>query len=404
MNKIREFFGIYKLGCLEFIIALYPILSVYNYGKVPLYLLLPFGLDIILLVSNRSKTFNYDLKPFFLLIGYLLLHFILWIFIINNPPSYSFNSNIQQFVIMFSLIIILPYLDLKKLSSSINLVGMISACGLVYHAVELMLGHSITTITLPFMPEPNESSRIFNMVSRPVSFFTEPQTYVSYMIIPLFLALSRKNLFWAICISLTVLMSGSTTGIAMIAIMFGSYIIITKVGMFYRFLLTLTLVGLGCFLLTSDYAALGLDKMNETTFSENMRIANGFLVAKFMSLPDLILGVSYANATDFCYNTGVTGQVILDGTGSVFVSAIWIAIIQYGLIGLFIYLNLYYQMLKINKTIFSYWLCIVIVLFTNPDFIGSNFLFILLFSYTYVNQIKKSSNEKDLNSYNTICK
>lgn len=403
MKKFREFLGIQEFGWLEFIIALYPILSVYNYGKFLLYLAIPLILSIILFVSNRPKTMNYELKPFFMLIGYLMLHFVIWMVIISNPPSYYYNSHIQLFVILFSLVIILPYLNLNKLCSCINLVGVICACGLVYHAFELMLGHSITTIVLPFMPVPNESSRVFDLVLRPVSFFTEPQTYVSYMIVPLFLALSRKNLIWALCVSVTILLSGSTTGIAMIAIMFGTYILTTKVGSIYRFLLVVAFVGLGYFLMTSDYATAGLNKMNDTNLSENMRVANGFLVARFMSLSDFIFGVPYANATDFCYGSGVAGQVILDGTGSVFISAIWVTIIQYGLIGLLIYLNLYYQILKIDKSIFPYWLCIVIVLFTNPDFIGANFLFILLFSFTYVNQKELLSNEKDTYSNNAVC-
>jgi len=404
MNKIREFFGIQKMGWLELIIALYPILSVYSYGKFLLYLAIPLILSVILFVSHRPKAMNYVLNPFFVLIGYLMLHFVIWMVVISDPPSYYYNSHIQLFVIMFSLVIILPYLNLNKLCSCINLIGVICVGGLVYHTLELMLGHSITTIALPFMPAPNESSRVFNIVLRPVSFFTEPQTYVSYMIVPLFLALSRKNLIWALGISVTILMSGSTTGIAMITIMFGSYILTTKVGFIYRFLLVLAFVGLGYLLMTSEYTTAGLDKMNDTDLSENMRVVNGFLVAKFMSLSDFIFGVPYANATDFCFGSGVAGQIILDGTGSVFISAIWVAVIQYGLIGLLIYLNLYYQILKIDKSIFPYWLCIVIVLFTNPDFIGANFLFIILFSFTYVNQKEFLGNEKNIYSYNAVCK
>lgn len=386
MKKIQEFFGIHTLGWLEFIIALYPILSVYYYGKVLLYLAIPLIVSILLLVTNRTKTINYNFKHFFVLIGYLIIHFVLWIVVIGSPPSYYYNSHIQFFVIIFSLVIILPYLNLNKLCSCINLVGVICACGLLYHAFELMLGHSITTIVLPFMPDPSESSRLFEYVLRPVSFFTEPQTYVSYMIIPLFLALSRRNLIWALGISVTILLSGSTTGIVMIAIMFGSYFFASKLGFIYRLLLVAAIIGLGYFLITSEYTAVGLNKMNDINLSENARIVNGFLVAKFMSVTDYVFGVPYANATDFCYGSNVAGMVILDRSGSVFVSAIWVAIIQYGLFGLMIYLNLYYQILKIDKSIFPYWLCIVIALFTNPDFIGSNFLFILLFSYTYVKQ------------------
>ena len=131
--------------------------------------------------------------------------------------------------------------------------------------------------------------------------------------------------------------------------------------------------------------------MNDTNLSENVRVINGFLVAKAMSMSDYIFGIPFANATDFCYSRNITGSVILDGNGNVFISGFWIALIRYGIISLLLYLNLYLQIIKLDKTIFPFWLCIVIALFTNPDFLGANFLFILLFSYTYVKQrnIKK---------------
>ena len=387
MKKIREFFDINSIGWIEFIIALYPIMASYNYGKFLMYLAIPLMLSLFLILTNHPKHKDYKLTAFYCFIIYLFIHFLLWIPIIGNPPSYYYNQNIQFFIIILSLVIILPYLNLQKLVSSINIVGLICACGMVFQSIEILMGKTVSTIPLPFLPAPDETSRIFSVLeNRPVSFFTEPQTYVSYMIVPLFLALRRKNLIWAFILGVTILLSGSTTGIAMIAILFGAYILTTKVSIFYKFLLVATLIGLGFFFISSNATTAGVDKMNDTNLSENVRVINGFLVAKFVSISDFIFGIPFANATDFCYSKGLTGSIILDGNGNVFMSAFWIALIRYGIIGLLLYLNLYLQIIKMDKTIFPYWLCIVIVLFTNPDFLGANFLFILLFSYTYVKQ------------------
>ena len=388
MKRLKRFFGISKLGGLEFIIALYPILSSYNYGAFLSYLAIPLLLSIIVLIALPSKKMDYDLKPVVILMLFLFVHFFVCLFVIDNPPSYYYNSFIQILVILFSFLIILPYLNINKLCSCINLIGVVAACGLVYHSVEIFMGHSISTIEIPFLPSPGESSRVFAIVQRPVSFFTEPQTYVSYMLVPLFLALTRKNIIWAIMISITILLSGSTTGIATIGILFGAFVIASKPGKFYSLLMIIAIIGLGYFLCFSEYTTAGLDKLNGTNLGENMRVINGLLVVRFMSILDLIFGVPYSNATDFCFGTGITNNVILDSTDHVFISAFWIALIQYGVIGLFVYLNIYYDILKKDKGIFPFWLCVVVLLFTNPDFIGANFLFIILFSYTYVNQKK----------------
>lgn len=392
MKKIRKFFDIQSFGWLEFIIALYPIMSSYNYGMFLMYLAIPLFLSLFLVLVYPKRQRGYEYNTFYYFVLYLFAHFLLWIPIIGNPPSYYYNQNIQFFIIILSVIAILPYLNLQKLVSSINLVGLICACGMVYQSVEILMGRTVSTIPLPFLPSPDETSRIFSIIeNRPVSFFTEPQTYVSYMIVPLFLALSKKNLTWALIISVTILLSGSTTGIAMIAIMFVAYLLTSKVGKFYRILLVAVLIGLGYFLLSSELTTAGVDKMNDTNLSENVRVINGFLVAKALSISDFIFGITFANATDFCYTNGITGSVILDVNGNVFISGFWIALIRYGIIGLLLYLNLYLQIIKLDKTIFPFWLCIVIALLTNPDFLGANFLFILLFSYTYVKQrnIKK---------------
>ena len=194
MKKIREFFDIHSLGWLELVIALYPIMASYNYGNFLMYLAIPLMLSLFLIVTNSPKHKGYGIAAFNYFIIYLFAHFLLWIPIIGNPPSYYYNQNIQFFIIILSLVIILPYLNLQKLVSSINLVGLICACGMVYQSVEILMGKTVSTIPLPFLPSPDETSRISTIIENsPVSFFTEPQTYVSYMIVPLFLALSKKS-------------------------------------------------------------------------------------------------------------------------------------------------------------------------------------------------------------------
>lgn len=392
MKKICKFFGIEKLGWLEFIIALYPIVSMYTYGMFKLFIFLPLIIDIVLIVLNRRKICSYDMKPLYILLGYILLHFLMWILMVPDLPSYFYNSHFSFLLMLVSLIIILPHIDFSKLCSSVNLLSIFCALGLVYHAFVLLHSTAVSPIPLFFMPSPDSTSRLYGEVTRPLSFFPEPQSYVSYMIIPLFLALTRKNLVWAILISLTILMSGSTTGVAMILVMFGVDILTTRVGALYKILMVCALVGLGYFLISSEFAATGLEKMENTNLDENARTANGFIVASTMSLGDFILGVPYANVSDYCHATGNAGLTFLDAGDSVFLPAFWIALLQYGIFGLIFYLGVYFNILKKDKAILSYWLSIVVTLFSNPDFLGSNFVFMMFFCYTFVYQHNNENN------------
>ncbi len=399
MKKICKFFGIEKLGWLEFMIALYPIVSMYTYGMFKLFIFLPLIIDIVLIVLNRRKICSYDVKPLYILLGYMLLHFLMWILMVPDLPSYFYNSHFSFFLMLVSLIIILPHIDFSKLCSSVNLLSILCALGLVYHAFVLLHSSTVSPIPLFFMPSPDSTSRLYGEINRPLSFFAEPQSYVSYMIIPLFLALTRKNLVWAILISLTILMSGSTTGIVMILVMFSVYILTTRVGVFYRILLVCALVALGSFLVSSEFAATGLEKMENTDLNRNARTANGFIVASTVPLADFIFGVPYANVSDYCHATGNAGGAFLDSGDSVFLPAFWIALLQYGIFGLIFYLGVYFNILKRDKTVLSYWLCIVIALFSNPDFLGSNFVFMMIFCYTFVYQ---RNNENNMYAHNAV--
>lgn len=400
VNRFKEFFGIEQLGGAELLMATYPLMAPYEYGFIKLSVIIPVLLSTFLMVSPKKK-YGCELSSFKYFLIYYVIHFLLWVILLPSIPSYFTNTFITSSIVLTSVIIIIPYIDYKKLDSSINTIAIISFVGLLYHVVELRLGHSITPIRFPFLPDPDITSRVYEEALRPVSFFMEPQTYVSYMIFPLYLALKRHNIVWALLLALSILLSGSTTGIAMIAIIWVAYLTTQKSSVYLKALLVCVFIGLVYFLFNSEYMTVGLDKLNNTNLEEDSRIVNGFIVLANMAPQDLVLGILDANISDYCNHTGVINKVFTSRS-DVYVPALWISLIQYGVIGCLLYLNMYWKTLRANKNIIPIWLCVFVCLFTNPSFLGAEFAFIIIFlsSHSY------TSITYEENTYNNhaVCK
>lgn len=156
----------------------------------------------------------------------------------------------------------------------------------------------------------------------------------------------------------------------------------------YRILGIIAVIGLVYFLLYSSFTTAGLEKLQNTDMEENNRTINGLLIAKDMSFFDWLFGVPYANLQD-AYEAGyITNNLIIHADGEVFVSAFWICLCCQGLIGLFFFLNIYWDILKKDRTVLPYLVCIIIGLFSNPDILGAAYVFQLMIMYTFITNKK----------------
>lgn len=251
-----------------------------------------------------------------------------------------------------------------------------------------MSGQSIQPIKLPFMPDMSSQTRLYSFLDRPTSFFWEPQSYASFMLVPLFFTLYEKKIIYAFGIALSMILSTSTTGIFMALFMIGFFMITQKQKMRYRVLGLVAVAGLLYILLYSSFAEAGLEKLQNTDVEENNRTINGWLIAANMNVMDWIFGVPYANLQD-AYEAGyITKELIIYADGEVFVSAFWICLCCQGLIGLFFFLNTYWDILKKDRTVLPYLVCIIIGLFSNPDILGAAYVFQLMIMYTFITNKK----------------
>lgn len=374
--------SIFNIGILELAIALYPIIAGYGYGSFQLAFGFLLIVDIFLI--NKKRQHKYSFGKIYQYMAFIVVHCAIWLLVMPSIPSYFINSFIADIIYFISIVIIVPQVDFDKLKNAIYIVTIICAVGMLYHVFMIKSGHSIQPIKLPFMPDMSSKARLYSFLDRPTSFFWEPQSYASFMLVPLFFLLREKRLICAFAIAATMILSTSTTGIIMALFMIGFYMVTQKQKMQYRILGIIAVIGLVYFLLYSSFTAAGLEKLQNTDVEENNRTINGLLIAKDMSFFDWLFGVPYANLQD-AYEAGyITNNLIIHADGEVFVSAFWICLCCQGIIGLFFFLSIYLDILKKDKTVLPYLICIIIGLFSNPDILGAAYVFQLIIMYTFI--------------------
>ncbi len=402
IKKIINYLGIGKFGWLEFIMALYPILGGYGYGSFQLAFGVLFILDVLIIIRGNLKLIK--CLPLVLLFIYVLLHDSLWFFILPSVPSYFINSLISTIIYAASVFIIAPQLNYNKFISAINVVAIICMIGMIYHVSIISIGQSVSPIKLPFLPEMAKNTRLYQMVDRPTSFFWEPQSYASFMMVPLFYALNERKMIYAFLIAALMIVSTSTTGLILSPLMYLLALASNRNKGYTSLIIIIALMALGYFIMSSSYTIAGLEKFQNTNIDESNRISNGYLAFKVMNPSDYLFGIPFANAQD-AFDMGYFGSsVIVYGDGVMYLSAIWIALVQYGIFGLILFLLPYFWIYKKDHNILPYLACVVAGHFSNPDFIGAAYSFQIITMLVFIQRDKtyKRISHESSNSYISV--
>lgn len=379
---------IFNVGILEMAIAMYPILAGYSYGSFRLAFVFLLIVDVCLIGLKVHTLMSF--KPIYRYLVFIVLHNILWIFVMSSIPNYFLNSFLVDIIYLCSIPLIVPHIDFDKLRKSIYIVAVVCLAGMLYHVILIRSGQSIQPIKLPFMPDMGSETRLYSYLDRPTSFFWEPQSYSSFMLVPLFLLLREKKMISAFIVAASMMLSTSTTGILMALFMIGFFLLTQKQNMKYRIFTIISVVGLVLFLLYSSSTSVGLNKLQNTDIEESNRIINGFLIAKNMNFIDMLFGVPFANLQD-AYEAGyITRDLIIHDDGVVFVSAFWICLCCQGIIGLFFFMSIYWNIYKNDRSILPYLICIIISLFSNPDILGASYVFQLMVMYSFISYNKQN--------------
>ena len=359
-----------RVGLLEILFALTPMLSAYCIMNKPLSVLMWIILIVIVCIKyKRLPLKNY--KPLTIFVIYWSLHTLVLLII----TELNINAVITQIIYFLAIYSLYPVLDINKLEGSLNWIAIISIGGLLYQLGVLLTGGYIHPIEIPGLTM--DENRLNTLSLRPSSFYMEPASYVAYMIVPLAISLIRQNVPWTIILILSIFLTTSTTGILISFIMIVVYALTQHISK--KSFAVILLVGFSlCFALNRfDVFSVGVEKIEDTDIETNIRLSQGPYILSTMQGAEYIFGCGSANSYDYCITRHRAPHVILYGE-SVFVSSFWLMILLYGIVGLSLYLNIYFRLYKKSKLTLPLITCLMAVLFSSGYGIGGTFAFHLV--------------------------
>ena len=385
MKRIIDYLHLKDAGLLEMIFALYPILSGYQYGSVPLSILVLLIMDVMA-VARLGHTRFAQCKPMAYLFFFVLIHVFVWPIVIDNPSGSYYNNAIYYIIVLTSFFVICPAMRFEKMVGSINWVALLVIGGLLYQMPFIIAGGFVQPLKLPFLPAP-EVSRLLSEVWRPTSFFWEPQSIVSFLLIPLFLALVEKKYVWFGVVAVSMLLSTSTTGIVYVFGIIALYIYNNRKKTGSVAMVAIIMIALYFIMMNSSFFSLGTEKLMNSDVTTDSRTAQGWWICSSMPIQYWILGAPFEDAYHYFMAGGgdFNENIVVYGT-TIYMATFWMVIFYYGIIGLCFYLAPYFYMIKRDKLILPFMFCLLMSLFSNPDFLKGAFLFDMVFVFVFVNR------------------
>lgn len=370
MKKILDYLNLRNVGILELVFALTPLLMGFSLGPLPLSVLMWLLLIGICIIRNgkvKPRTFN----PLVCFIVYWGIHQLLWML----STDLNINAQISQVIYFSAIFFLYPSMDANKIRGAMNWVAIISILGLLFQWSEIVRGNGVHPLEIPGLSM--AENRVETDSLRPSSFYMEPAAYVSYMICPLALALIDKKYIWAVIMILTIFLTTSTTGILLSFILLAASLLSNKAKGSSILIVLVLGAGMVYALNTLEEFSAGLEKLENTDASTNVRLSQGPNVVSSMQPGEYIFGVPYSSAYNYC-KAGRFTDVVYYGE-SVYMSTFWDMILRFGIVGLFFYLLIYFKLFKMSRLIWPMLFCLLATMFSDPDAIGPSYSYKLIF-------------------------
>lgn len=411
-NTVASYNKLKHLHALEILLAAYPILGQYVYGGFHLELFLLLVMDVLALRREKGIL---KCKPLMWFSAIALIHELV-VFLITGANNQTHVNNIISIVIfVFSVFIIAPAVDFRKLSGAIKIISIFCMLGLVYHFLMIQTGHSVTPIQI--LPDPGSTSRLHGVGYRPVSFFWEPAGYILYMMLPLFISLIEKRFFFSAIIIFTVLLSTSTNGIVFAFIIIVAYALTQKISNSLKIGMVIMGFIFVFFLFNSSLFESGVEKIKETEYEYTARLYNGPTILTGLPHEHLILGIPRFNVYEYYTKTDyLSGTLLLEKNEEIFLPTFYSIIVRYGLISFFFYLWLLIFIAKKSRRIRPYLIVIVVSMFSQSALFNLSWTNTMIFMFSFVaydmNQqpiestnirVKKVLKDESTYANNTIC-
>ncbi len=380
MKKLFNYLHLRDVGFLEFTFAITPMLGGFSLGSLPMSLVMWLLLLVIAISKGKFKPKNF--MPLTIFIAYWILHQFFIMFV----DDVNFFGFLQQLIWFGAVYVLFPILNLQKLRGALNWVALISLAGILYQWVIISAGGEVGPLGIPGLTMPD--IRMEGLSVRPSSFYMEPAAYVAFMICPLALALIKKQYVWSIIIIISIFLTTSTTGLLVSFVMLAMSLFANKIKT--GSIIGILAIGVGLFYVLTHFSAFdyGVNKLETTDVERNVRLAQGPYIVSTMHSDEYLFGASYSTPYNYC-RAGRASDVIFYAE-SVYMSTFWVMILLYGIIGLILYLNIYYRLFKSSIATLPLLASLFATLFSSGYAIGGTYVFTLILLLVIVEGDKKS--------------
>jgi len=318
------------------VFAQYNIVLNYSLG-----IILIFILSIIDLIKYKTISINKEVVT-------LIVVFIL-IQLIFHKSSIGIPSFL---IVLLSIIVLSDKIDEAQLYKYFKIFGTIAMLGMLYHSLRFYV-FGLESNPIQIFPRFGDNPDLnWYEGSRPTSFFSEPQAYASYMMPFLFLSLRKREVIWAITITMSVFLSTSSLGILMMLILWFGYVFFEVKKIKTRISIFSVLSVFTLLLIYSSTFEFSRNKILETAFIGNPRISRGFEVYSVLNPKQMLIGVGYGDLGNFVYTIK---ENFIWGIGNEsraslgYFTGISGIMIQFGLLGLIILITMFYKLWKKSK-------------------------------------------------------
>lgn len=339
-----------KNHILEMLIPFFGVLAPYRIGIIPTSAIL---LLVIVLFRNGGKVRIPKLATAYVaFVAYLVVRDILHMFFsVSDPIDVQINRLLEK-VILYALILLVCEGDFDEdaLFKWWKVAGVIYGAGMLYHVVQLVvLGEEIHPISI--IPGYDIAHEDVESFSRPTSFFPEPAAYVGAMLPLLFLSLRKRNFLWAAVSAFLIVVSTSTVGIILTAVMWMVFILMEKNSIKTKLLYIAFAVLFTVLFLNLAIFSDALEKLQDVSEGESTwrsRVEGPIQMIKALNWKELPFGTNLVDTASFVRKNishfpadSIPYIYVTEKGLTVFLNTYCNLIFRYGIVGLILFLKMF---------------------------------------------------------------
>ena len=361
----------------------------YKIGSVSLSLLI-FTPMLLVMVGSRRKL-KVD-KSLIMLYAVLMVVQVLQLFMPENVAAVTRNNMFMDTIFLLTIICAVNFVKLEELMKPYMYACGIFIAGLFYQVFQMYVLHMpIGPITL--FPEliSDDNVVLISDRMRPMSFFSEPQAFATFISIFLIIMIEEKKYVWAAIATLSILLCTSTEGLALVGIIWGVFVIFSKRSLTLKISVVVGILGFAWLYMTSSFFEVGYNKLVDTEFEDNLRLVNAYNMLRNFEFNQWWLGVGVSDNSFYrAYIASMGG-----GEAFKFVSSGLGVFVHYGIfVGIAFWYFLFKKIVYRYKSVFIFSICLIVIPFAQSCFFSSNFVYIFVLYYLMLNYCEEKELKK----------